>query len=324
MKTAGWVLVVIAALCALIALGRRPAPHLADPRTIAHQVPEDAQAIDAFLQAREAAAGSVIDGAHAHVHWHERPGVRAPVSILYLHGFSASPRELHPVMEDAADALGANVVFMRLHGHGLEGGDMADTSVDAWLTDAELGYQLARVVGDEVVIAATSTGAPLSLQLAARHRNDPVLRGQLLTSPNLGVRNPLAEVLLWPWGAPILRLAIPSRCGTHTTEEQRRYWTACYDTRGVIAMMDLIASVRRIEPETLDLPTRVFLNPDDPVIDPQAAIAWLERLPDVEITRWSPPGDADGHVLGGDLKSPEGTGLLTEAVRESVSDILHP
>jgi len=318
----GWILVVLAGLTALVALGRRPAVVGPDPHAIDAIVPRDPADLDAWLAAREHAAGDVIDGTASHIRWHGQPGTRTPLTLVSLHGFSASPRELHPVLEQVADDLGANLVHVRLNGHGLQGGDMAEVSADAWLADAELGYQVGRRTGDRIVVVGTSTGAALALWLARRHQRDDALAGVTLTSPNLKVDNPLAELLLWPWGSRILSLAIPSRCGEHETDAQRHYWTVCYQTHGVVAMMDLLAAVRSLPPEEVDVPLRTIVNPDDGVIDAEYAMSWLDRAPDSEVTVWEvAPGD-NGHVLAGDLKSPGGTERMRQMLRERIAGFL--
>jgi len=320
-RALGWTLVAVACVTALVALGRRPTATGPDPRAIASTLPADPVELDGWLAQREAAAGEVIEGTQTRVRWRGEPGERRPLTLLSVHGFSASPRELHPVTDQVADDLDANVVYVRLHGHGLQGGDLSDTSASAWMADVERGYQVARQTGDRVVVVGTSTGASLALWLASRHDRDPALAGLVLTSPNLKVDNPLAEILLWPWGARLLTLAIPSRCGTHETEAQRRYWTACYDSRGVVAMMDLLAAVRRLQPESLDVPVRTIINPDDDVIDAEYATAWLQRVPDSRITRWHVgPGD-NGHVLAGELKSPGGTQRMRELLVEEIREV---
>src|SRR5690606_29873075 len=43
---------------------------------------------------------------------------RTPLSIVYVHGFSASKGEIRPVPDEVANSFGANIFYTRLTGHG--------------------------------------------------------------------------------------------------------------------------------------------------------------------------------------------------------------
>ena len=87
---------------------------------------------------------------------------KAPLSIVYLHGFSASSEEIRPVPDDVAAALGANLVHTRFKGHGRDGDAMAEGSVPTWMADAVEALAVARRVGKKVMIMSTSTGGTLA------------------------------------------------------------------------------------------------------------------------------------------------------------------
>lgn len=307
MRTVGWMLVAAGCLSAFIALGsRRPVPPT-DARAAAASMPHGPGELDAWIAAREAASGDVIEGVEERIRWAGEPGDVAPVAIVYLHGFSATRKELHPTLDLVRDDLAANIVFVRLRGHGLEGGDLSQASASAWLADGERAYQLASRVGDRVVVVGNSTGAPIALDLLVRHAAEDQLAGGVLLSPNFAVQNALAELLVMPWGAPIITTFMPSRCGPQETEAQRRYWTRCYTSWAVVAMQDLLTSARRLSPEAVRDPVRVFYNPDDHVLDTGYARSFLGRIPDVDFVEVEAAPDEDGHVLAGDFKAPSGT-----------------
>ena len=51
---------------------------------------------------------------------------KTPLAIVYIHGFSASKGEVRPLPDKVASALGANLFFTRLTGHGEDGAAMAE------------------------------------------------------------------------------------------------------------------------------------------------------------------------------------------------------
>ena len=101
--------VVLLALIALLT-PRTPPPH-APP-------PVRAVSFDAWRareDARAAAEGVPPDHRLRVV---RRTADRSDVAILYIHGFGAARQEGEAVVDAAAEALAANVVYMRLPGHG--------------------------------------------------------------------------------------------------------------------------------------------------------------------------------------------------------------
>ena len=91
--------------------------------------------VGAFLAAREAAVGDIRLGAEKRVHWYGLAEVPTDMAVVYLHGFSSSAEELRPVPDRVAAALGANLVFTRLSGHGRDGTALADVTVGDWMHD---------------------------------------------------------------------------------------------------------------------------------------------------------------------------------------------
>jgi hypothetical protein len=72
--------------------------------------------IDAYLAMREGQFDDIIDGVEKQVIWAGEANVKTPLSIIYLHGFTASSKEIRPVPDRVATALGANLYFTRFTG----------------------------------------------------------------------------------------------------------------------------------------------------------------------------------------------------------------
>ncbi|MCX7865066.1 MAG: hypothetical protein N2423_08550, partial [Novosphingobium sp.] len=88
---------------------------------------------DAYLAASEARVSGIHDNLQKEIVWaYPASRARTPLAIVYVHGFSASKNETRPVPDLAAQALGANLYFTRLAGHGIDGNALAGATVNDW------------------------------------------------------------------------------------------------------------------------------------------------------------------------------------------------
>ena len=246
---------------------------------------------------------------------------RTPVAMVYLHGFSASPPEGMPLVSELARRYGANLYYARLSDHGLTGDESyADADPERWRAEAAQALAQARShLGDSIVVVATSTGATLALDLAARFRES--VQGLVLYSPNVQLAAPGASLLNGPWGLHLVRALAGGeyRQLEGIPEECDYIWTLRYRAEGIVALQELIE--RTMTQETfaaVQAPTLMAYWPDDDVISPEAAAAAAEQLgtPDAQV--WVRPiPEVSGHVITTDCRT---TGL--EVVRATTQDFL--
>ena len=78
--------------------------------------------LDLYLAAEEGEYDDIIPGTQKRIVWAGEAGARTTFSIVYIHGFSATSEEIRPVPDNVAEALGANLYYTRLAGHGRGGG----------------------------------------------------------------------------------------------------------------------------------------------------------------------------------------------------------
>jgi carboxylesterase len=97
------------------------------------------------------------------------PGKQDKPGILFIHGFTSSPKELrgmgHSLMRQGYTALG-----VRLAGHATEPSDMIRSSWRDWAAAVEDGYWLLRGLTERVFVAGVSTGGALALLAATNLR----------------------------------------------------------------------------------------------------------------------------------------------------------
>ena len=264
--------------------------------------------LDSYLAEREGVFDDITPGTQKRVIWAGEPGAKTALSLVYVHGFSATSEEIRPVPDRLAEALGANLVFTRLQGHGRSGDAMAEASVPGWLHDLDEALHIARRAGDEIIVIATSTGATLTT-IAAQ---DPALfddvKGQILVSPNFAIKSPAAAILTWPgvrWWGPIVagaeRAFAPQNAGHET------YWTTRYPTTALIPMAAAVAHARGLDHGSIEHPVLVLFSDDDAVVSAEAtrevAAAWGGPVTLAPVTLCD-GDDSFDHVIAGDILSP--------------------
>lgn len=306
-------LALTAAIVAAVATA--PAP-LAERTAI----PETGDDLDTWLAARESAVaplGEIIPATAKRVRWYrDQRGSQTPVSVVYLHGFSASRGELAPVIQQVADALGANLFETRLAGHGLMHEALSDVKAEDWLDDGAEALAIGARLGEGIVLIGNSTGASLAMALAD-HPLFARVTALVQVSPNYGPRDRGAEWLTRP-GGPLLALLVlgPTRSWEPLNEAQARYWTTSYPTQALVEMMRLVKSVRSSLPRRLNADLLVVYSPADEVVDP-SLIEWaFERIqtPRKQLVRLTGSRDPRQHLLGGDIMSPESNQEMVERI----------
>lgn len=109
---------------------------------------------------------------------------RTAVSILYIHGFGASRAEGEHVVDRLARRLRLNTYYLRLPGHGTNPEDQASAGPDDYQQAAALALAATNRLGERTIIVATSMGALLAVDLAARYPDR--VAGLVLASPFFG------------------------------------------------------------------------------------------------------------------------------------------
>ncbi|MDZ4701039.1 MAG: alpha/beta fold hydrolase [Rhodothermales bacterium] len=265
--------------------------------------------LDTYLADAESRFPDLIPGAEKTIVWATPEKTRTPVSIVYLHGFSATRQETRPLSDSIAAALGANLFYTRLAGHGRSDDAMGEASINDWLNDAMEAYAIGRRLGERVVVIGTSTGGTLATWLAARSDVDELL-ALVLISPNFGPKDPTSRLLLWPWGTQLARLVV----GPYYTWEpanfgHARFWKTRHPSRALVPMMGLVDLVNGLDFAGIASPLLVVYSPNDQVVNPALIAEAYPRFgsPIKEAVVLDEVGDPSNHVLAGDILSPDET-----------------
>lgn len=282
-------------------------------------LPDD---LDRYLAAAEARIEGITPGTEKRIVWAGATGERTALSVVYLHGFSGSSEELRPVPDRVAKALGANLYFARLAGHGLQGAALAGVSAGDWLEDTAEALGIGRRIGREVLVIATSTGGTLAAIAATDPGRIDAVKGVVFVSPNFRLRHRAAPLLT----APFARYLVPLLAGPEIgfapqNERHGRYWTTRYPSVAAIPMAALVAHARGLDYAGVTTPALFLYSPDDQVVSPRAtrrvAARWGGAAEVLEV-ELGPGDDPYAHVLAGDVLSPGLTAPVTAAILDWV------
>ena len=308
-------LILVGALAGLVAF----APH----EPVDTDVSFDARLLEggvaAYLRRVEARYDDIRPDSAKRVIWAAGQEERqTPLSIVYLHGFSASSQEIRPVPDRLSEALGANLVFTRFRGHGRSADAMAEARVVDWMHDAAEALAVGRAVGEEVIVISTSTGGTVAALALSQPELAERVKGVIFVSPNFGIQNTLAPLLTWP-GA---RHWLPLLAGERRSFEPRNpgqaaHWTTEYPSAAVFPMAAMVRHAIKQDYSRTTIPALFYYSSDDKVVRPDIT-AKVEAAWGGEVTRLSPvlteTDDPFAHVVAGDIMSPGNTGAATQAM----------
>ncbi len=236
------------------------------------RLPKDLEDLELFIQEKEKKINDIIPGTEKIIVWsNPLKKQKTKTALIYIHGFSSTQKDIDPVPENVAKNLKANIFYTRLTGHGRGSNALAKASVNDWINDLVEAIEIGKKIGDNVVIISFSTGASLSLWLAAevKNMNDKIL-ALVFISPNFGVKQSSSEFLLWPWGKAIARIIIgTNRSWEPLNPQQGRYWTTSYPVEALLPMMETVKLAREAKVEEIKQPTLIIFSPFDQVVNTQ-------------------------------------------------------
>ena len=271
------------------------------------------EALDAWLADREARVPGLRPGCEKRVAWADGPR-RAPWSVVYIHGFSASRREVSPYPEMVAEGLGANLFGTRLAGHGQDGEAMGRATLAEWRADVAEALAIGRALGDRVLAISCSTGCTvLTLALASGEE----VAATALLSPNYGLRlRRLQAALDAPfaahWAPFLMRRPQRPPAGSHISG----IWTSGFPVRAYVPMAEAVRAIRRADLDAIRAPALFIHSASDQVVDPALTAAVMRRWGGPSRHLPPTPGQGDdpmAHVIAGDALSPSQTEPLVRA-----------
>lgn len=234
-----------------------------------------------------------------------------PHGIVYIPGFSATRREISPVVENVAENLKANLFMSRLTGHGQTAEEFATIRAENFISDGLEAIGIGRVLGQKKIWIATSTGALVALEMASRYPDQ--IAALIFISPLFDLFDSKSR-LLPGYAGPLMQKLI---VGTYRqwkplNQEQEKYWHTRYRAESLIALTRLVAWVKDIDKGKFQIPLLIFYTPQDQIISIKAVEEVFNQWGTSQKKMISVT--AKDHVLTGDVVSPENTALVTDEI----------
>ena len=311
---------------AVVLLGPRAS---SDTTLRAVDVPDTPQAVARHVANQEAAVADIRPGTEKTIVWADSvTKAKTPIAIVYVHGFTASRGEVHPLCDTLAARLDANVYYTRLTGHGRDADAMGRASLGDWLNDTYEAHTIGQRLGEEVLLIGTSMGGALVTWLTAQpHITDPL--ATVAISPAYGLKDPeaqqqLAAVADWPWAERILRWQLGAYRGAPSEDPaMNRYWTRRYRTDALIPLVQVMEQLEETDLQQINSPFFIAYSPNDNVISPAAIQAFYPAIGAArkDSLRLLQTGDAENHVIAGVHQSPETTGPVAQSILDFVQSL---
>jgi len=279
-----------------------------------------AEEVVASVIASERLIDGIREGAAKEVVWAGAPGEVTPLSVVYVHGFSATKAELRPVPDRVAEALGANLFLTRLAGHGRTGEALGRAEASHWMLDMAEALAVGKAIGERTLVIATSAGAALAAVSAVEPAGRDGVAGYVLVSPAFELQASGARLLRLPFARTLAPLILgPERAWEPRNAAHAEGWTARYPTEALVPLAGLVDAAALTDYATASAPALFLLSDEDRVVDPEAAREIARRwgpAPGAAVVpiALAPGDDPDAHVIAGDALSPGSTERVTEAI----------
>ena len=182
----------------------------------------------------------------ARIIWADSTKQITEYSLVYLHGFSASPMEADPLHIELAKKYGFNLYLARLDQHGLNDPEaFLKLSPKSMVASAKKAVAIGKKIGQKVILMSCSTGGTLALYLSAK---DTSIVANILMSPNIKLADPNSSLLTGPWGLKIAKTVVGDyRSWTPENDSIKQYWNSKYRIEGVVALQQLLNATMKKE-----------------------------------------------------------------------------
>ncbi|MFT3825976.1 MAG: alpha/beta fold hydrolase [Chitinophagaceae bacterium] len=290
-------------------------------------IPTSATALEQFVHEQETQHHLKPDN-EARIVWaNDSLKSKTAYAIVYLHGFTASQAEGDPVHHDIATRYGCNLYLSRLAEHGIDTTEpLLNLTADKYWESAKQALAIGRQLGNKVILAGTSTGGTLALQLAAAYPED--VAALILMSPNIAINDPNAWMLNKPWGLQIARLVKHSNyiASTDTNRLYKQYWSNPYRIEAAVNLQELVSTTMNEETfANVKQPTLVLYYYKDDVhqdstVKVSATLKMYEELGSTSKRAVAIPNAGD-HVIGSYITSHDVQGVET-AIEKFMEEVL--
>jgi len=281
--------------------------------------------VNKYLDNKEKEFINIKKGVKKRIIWFKEDNKKTPISIIYIHGFSASSEEIRPLPDLIANKLKANIFYTRLKGHGRDANDMGQASIKSWLNDLHEAIEVGSRIGKRILVISTSTGGTLSSIAALDKELSKNILGFVFISPNFGINHKYASMLTWPLSKYWLGLFIGDTINSNSRNKlNSKFWTLNYPTKALIPMANLVKIIKKKNFKNVTIPALFYFSLNDKVVDPQKTINFISewggenKTINVKMTKYD---DKFSHIVAGDIISPKQTKKAFSEISLWIKDI---
>ncbi len=207
------------------------------------KVPTRVAELQEYVNQREDTVKGLKPGNQAYILWEDSLNKsKTPFSIVYIHGFGASPMEGDPVHRFLAEHFGANLFVTRLPEHGIRRENGMEYMTSQALADAAgEAFQIGKSLGDSVIMVGTSMGGALTLLLASQQ---PEIQSVIVYSPAIRDNGSQLEGFFRPWTQKMMEMAMMENKVVHQNRkgEKAAYWSEDYHINGYRSLAGILYS----------------------------------------------------------------------------------
>ena len=269
--------------------------------------------LDQYLKNKESQFSDLKKDVQKKIIWFRKKNTKTNISIVYIHGFSASLEEVRPLPDLIGKDIKANIFYTRLTGHGRSSDAMGLSSISNWVNDLHEAIEIGSRIGQKVILISTSTGGTLSAISALNENLSKKVLGYIFISPNFGINHQFANLISWPYSEYWLHLLIGKvRTIKPRNELDKKFWTLSYPTKALIPMARLVKKINNEDFSNVNNPALFYFSMDDKVVEPKKTVKFSKnwggktKIINVKMSEFD---DKYSHVIAGDILSPQQTNI---------------
>jgi esterase/lipase len=263
--------------------------------------------LDEHLAGSESQVRGLKPGCEKSIVWadHTTKG-KTEFSLVYLHGFTASRKDIEPCCSQLQRHLKANMFMTRLAGHGCGPNGFRHVTPIEWLRDTQEAIRIGKAIGERVIVIGTSTGGTLACWAAAQNQDIAAL---VLISPNFGVQydSPFqrlqVSLIRGPWGVQLARSFVPDAIFVGIAEPvtgQADVYTTQYRVEGLVALFSFLKFFDGVDLSQVSCPCLCLFSQDDDSVDRASVFRRCSELTSRDFQLLTRPEFVQ-HTLAGDL-----------------------
>ena len=281
--------------------------------------------LDQYLKNKEHQFTDLNKEVQKRIIWYENKKNITNISIVYIHGFSASSEEVRPLPDLIAKDIKANIFYTRLTGHGRSSSAMGLSSISNWVNDLHEAIEIGSMIGQQVILISTSTGGTLSAISALNKSFSKKILGYIFISPNFGINHQFADLISWPYSEYWLHLLIgKTRNIKPRNDLDKKFWTLSYPTKALIPMARLVKKINEQDFTSVKKPALFYFSMEDKVVEPKKTFEFIKNWGGKSKTinvKMSKFDDKYSHVIAGDILSPNQTQFARKKMVEWIKSL---